>query len=278
MASSSAGTSTISPTKGTRRSNPLDEVHLEELLARLQKRSREDNDELEVVSERISDKTGLKRRRASASSTVESKTVWSSFRQTKHTTRDTVAQGGEGIGSTREAVPAASARKTTASREVVPAVGAKKTTTELRELADGLHAIAEGHHRPPRTGRPTPDQLRGLRHFPEGFPTPDGLYRTDVRPGPLLNVLPIYKCVCCGKVKSCPVWFPNCKHSGCYVCTFLHLEHNWDCPECARPMYEAPRRDCALEEEIRHRYPEWTDGSVVTYSFARFTFPRRPVA
>ncbi|KAJ7054998.1 hypothetical protein C8F01DRAFT_1259033 [Mycena amicta] len=43
-------------------------------------------------------------------------------------------------------------------------------------------------------------------------------------------------------------------------------------------MHEAPRRDYSLEEEIHRQYPEWTNGSVVTYAFSCFTFPRRPVA
>ncbi|KAJ7064152.1 hypothetical protein C8F01DRAFT_1081514 [Mycena amicta] len=220
MASSSAGTSTISPTKGTRRSNPLDEVHLEELLARLQKRSREDDDELEVVSERISDKTGLKRRRASASSTVESKTVWSSFHQTKHTTRDTVAQGGAFLSKAQKGLVAPEKRFQPPQREKLPQ--------------------AE------KWFQPSPLSC-------ENWP---------------MVCMPLQRVI---TVPLAPADPHRTNYEDCAI-------SQRDCPECARPMYEAPRRDCALEEEIRHRYPEWTDGSVVTYSFARFTFPRRPVA
>ncbi|KAJ7064191.1 hypothetical protein C8F01DRAFT_1250444 [Mycena amicta] len=241
--SSGNGDSTLSPTKGSSTDKPLDDDHSPSAVGKMEVFS---ESEIEVVSQR----RVSKRPRASDSISSTYESVSTSLRQTKNR---------------------ASERETAESD-----TGA--STAYLQDLAYRLTGLTKGQKRPLPSHLPTPNELQGHRDFPDGFPTPDLLYATDDRPGALPKVLPVYKCVCCGNVKSCPVWFPNCKHSACYVCTFLHLEASWACPECARPMHEAPRRDYGLEEEIHRQYPEWTDGSVVTYAFSRFTFPRRPVA
>ncbi|KAJ7064183.1 hypothetical protein C8F01DRAFT_1081542 [Mycena amicta] len=233
--SSGNGDSTLSPTKGSSTDKPLDDDHVEELLARRGDSALRDSPsavgKMEVFSESeievVSQRRVSKRPRASDSISSTYESVSTSLRQTKNRASERAAY--------------------------------------LQDLAYRLTGLTKGQKRPLPSHLPTPNELQGHRDFPDGFPTPDLLYATDDRPGALPKVLPVYK-------------FPNCKHSACYVCTFLHLEASWACPECARPMHEAPRRDYGLEEEIHRQYPEWTDGSVVTYAFSRFTFPRRPVA
>ncbi|KAJ7054004.1 hypothetical protein C8F01DRAFT_1089316 [Mycena amicta] len=133
-------------------------------------------------------------------------------------------------------------------------------TAELKDLLEHLKEISRRQPPVPPYREPSSGELEGSRYFPDGFPTCDSLYSNAERPQPLENALPIYK-------------FPNCKHSACYVCTFIHLEHSWDCPECGRTMHEAPRRDYGLEEEIRRENPRWIDFSRHRYSFDGFRFP-----
>ncbi|KAJ7059370.1 hypothetical protein C8F01DRAFT_1085189 [Mycena amicta] len=233
MSSASSHSSTLSPTKGSSASKPLDDDHVEELWRRSRKASSQD--EVEVVSHTVRHKRGVKRHHDSESASSSA------------STRPTKQRSTQG--------------DLAADPDPVAETSAPRTTADLKDLAYRLKRLSEGQFPPRRSLVATSEELQGLRDFPEGFPTGDNLYATDVRPSALPNVLPVYKCACCGNLKSCPVWYPNCKHSGCYVCTFLHLEQHWDCPECARPMYEAPRRDRALEEEIRQQYPEWIDRS-----------------
>ncbi|KAJ7053401.1 hypothetical protein C8F01DRAFT_1256371 [Mycena amicta] len=178
MSASSAGSSTLSPTKGSRPDRPLDNDHVEELLARLPKRAREhvevvSESEIEVVS--ISNRVS-KRPRALMSSTSAS--LSTSVRTTRHTQSEA---------------------------EEAEIADTGTSTAALRDLAYRLKILGEGRQRPRPRDLPTPDELQGRRDFPDGFPVRDSLYATDLRPGPLIHALPIHKCACCVKVKSCPV-------------------------------------------------------------------------
>ncbi|KAJ7064502.1 hypothetical protein C8F01DRAFT_1249530 [Mycena amicta] len=246
---------TLTPTKGSTAAKPLNDDHVEELIARApaQKRAsawEDEDDEVEIVGESISIQTRRKRARTMIPSSDAAST------------------------SARQTTPPAADTPSELAAELAVERG---RTAQLKDFLEHLKEVSRAKPAVPPQREPTADELKGSRYFPDGFPTRDSLYSNQQRPHPLENVLPIYKCVCCDKVKSHPVWFPYCRHSACYVCTFMHLEHSWGCPECARPMHEPPRRDYALEEEIRRHYPAWIDHSTHRYSFNGFNFPRYPV-
>ncbi|KAJ7049779.1 hypothetical protein C8F01DRAFT_1264807 [Mycena amicta] len=233
----------LSPTKG-RKDNPIREEDVEKLSAPATKRPKTAKesrwqDEVEIVSQEFSITSEHKRVRVAADeSLLRERVVF------------------------RQELQANVADSTARTRDL------QATLQRLKDLQEP---------QPLRVPQPTAVELAGRSDFPDGIPTRASLYWSDIRPQPLPEVLPVHKCVLCEKVKSRPVWFTNCKHSACYVCTFMHLLDKWGCPECGRAMYSAPRRDYELEEEIQRQYPAWVDRSLSSEGFYQFTFPHRPV-
>ncbi|KAJ7067283.1 hypothetical protein C8F01DRAFT_1342057 [Mycena amicta] len=221
----------LSPTKG-RKDNPIGEADVERLSVPAQKRCNSSpeksgwQDEVEIVSETFSVRSEHKRVRLAPDDRLLREREAVAFRQELE----------------------------------VDVAASRARTRSLRDTLERLENLRQPQPLP--LPQPTAVELAGRRDFPDGFPIPASLYWSDVRPQPLPEVLPVHKCTLCQKVKSRPVWFPNCKHSACYVCTFMHLLHHWDCPDCGRTMYTAPRRDNELEEQIRAQYPSWVDRSL----------------
>ncbi|KAJ7649197.1 hypothetical protein B0H17DRAFT_1215410 [Mycena rosella] len=106
--------------------------------------------------------------------------------------------------------------------------------------------------------------------------TADELYVGPECPVVFNPTNPDHMCSVCHCVKSHPVWYRGCKHSHCYVCARLRLQEKWTCPDCRAQIYSAPKHHHAEETEIAKDHPDWTDASVVSYSWSGLKFPRRP--
>ncbi|KAJ6550934.1 hypothetical protein B0H10DRAFT_2242454 [Mycena sp. CBHHK59/15] len=163
----------------------------------------------------------------------------------------------------------------------------------LASIASRGRGRAVGHQRAHRAlgeGSPVPPLplgavVPGLRIRQRGYTgtrdrgdlgilTEDKLYIGPDRPPPLTTELVHQRCIRCEQVKSNPVLY-QCSHSNCYVCTRLWLENDWSCPNCRAVMLLPPVGHLGEERSIAHDYPEWNNTSVVTYSWAGLTFPRR---
>ncbi|KAJ7196918.1 hypothetical protein B0H12DRAFT_1245172 [Mycena haematopus] len=156
---------------------------------------------------------------------------------------------------------------------------------ELEDLPIVLDASGRRlviHGGPRSSIRQTPERIRAPRTGPirqtqprSGPLTADMLWVTDDRPPPQAAHNPDHECGICKDVKSHPVSF-SCRHSFCYVCIRLHLEHRFRCPTCKRKVYSPPFRNLEEDRTLAAEYPDRDDRSAVIYCWEDLVFPQRP--
>ncbi|KAJ7229598.1 hypothetical protein C8J57DRAFT_1534350 [Mycena rebaudengoi] len=119
-----------------------------------------------------------------------------------------------------------------------------------------------------------PARYDGWRAEQETELTTEKLLLDDVAPPVKTTNQDHQRCGICLHLKSYPVLYVSLRHSHCYICIRVWLEHEWTCPTCRTTMYSPLFRNYEMEEGIRLDHPDWRDNSIVNYSFKGLRFPK----